>query len=107
MPRYLVSAKYTPEAAAKVREVGYASRVDAVKALAAAVGGTFESIWFTTGDWSIHGVFDFPSEAAAFVVDSVGWASGTFERAIAQPLFTAEEADAAIAAKVDYTPPGS
>ena len=107
MPKYLFSAKYTPEAAATVREAGYASRVDTTKAMAASLGGTCESVWFTTGDWSIHFIIDLPTEAAAFAVDSVAWASGTGERIIFQPLFTAAEADAAIAAKVDYTPPGS
>ena len=107
MPRYMFSAKYTPEAAAKVREAGYASRVEPHKALTASLGGTCESIWFTTGDWSHHVVVDMPSEAAAFAVESVAWATGLVERLNVQPLFTAAEADAVIAADVDYTPPGS
>ena len=107
MPKYLVSSKYPPDAAAKVREAGYASREKAVTALFASLGGTCEGVWFTTGDWSIHAVVDLPSEAAAFALDSFAWASGASERVGVQPLFTAAEADAAIAAKVDYTPPGS
>ena len=110
MPKYLVSSKYPPDAAAKVREAGYASREKAVTGLFASLGGTCESVWFTTGDWSVHIIADLPTEAAAFAADSVAWASGTSgtsERLVVRPLFTAEEADAAIAAKVDYTPPGS
>ena len=107
MTKYLVSAKYTPDAAAKVREAGFASREKAVTALFASPGGTLEALYFTTGDWSIHGVVELPTEAVAFAVDSFAWATGTMERGTLQPLFSATEADAAIAAKVDYTPPGS
>ena len=107
MAKYLFSSKYTPEAAAAVREAGYASRIAATNAMAASVGGTVESIWFTTGDWSVHIIFDFPSEATAFAIESMAWATGNGTSIDVQPLFTPAEADAAIAAKVDFIPPGS
>ena len=41
-----------------------------------------------------------------FAVSSMAGASGTFERFEIHHLRTAEEADKAVAAQVDWTPPG-
>jgi uncharacterized protein with GYD domain len=105
MTRYLVSGKYTPQTTAVLREVGYASRVDALRDALASVGGTLEHFWFTIGEWSFHLIVDVPSDAVNFAIDSMAWSPGAAERFAYQPLYTAEEADAAIAITVDYSPP--
>jgi len=106
MGRYLVCGRYTPEATAAVREAGYASRVEVLEGMFESLGGRLESVYFTIGDLSILGIAELPSTAAEFALDSFTWATGTIESAAIYPLFTGEEADAAIAAQLSWAPPG-
>ena len=108
MPRYVSLVKYTPESLASVRAAGYASRVDALRGAIESIGGKLEAVEFmSSGEWDLMIRAEAPSSEANFAMASMSWASGVAERFVTYEVFTAAEADAAIAASsISYTAPG-
>ncbi|MFN0089989.1 MAG: GYD domain-containing protein [Acidimicrobiales bacterium] len=107
MPRFVIYAKYTPAALTEVRKAGYASREAQMRALPESLGGKLEAAYFMPStQWDFMAIMELPSSAAAFAMASLGNASGSFERADYAELFSADEADAAIAASTTWSPPG-
>jgi uncharacterized protein with GYD domain len=105
MPKYLIEAKYTPEAVRGLKEAGAASRLAAVNEMCAGVGGGVDSFHFAFGKVDAYVVCDLPDdEAAAAVAFTVGASGLTTVRTI--KLLTIEEADAALARSVAYRTPG-
>ena len=107
MPRYLQLAKYTPEALAAVLEAGYSSRQQLADQITGSLGGRVESYnWMKPGgEWDAAVIWDMPAEAF-FAMSGRIAAGGALARSVIYEIQTSQEADAAAAAEVDYTPPG-
>ncbi len=106
MPKYLFKANYTHDGLQGLMSAGGASRVAAVDALAASVGGTSEGFYFAFGDVDAYVIVDLPDdEAAAAAALTVGASGGATVETV--KLLTVDQIDAAIARTVDYRPPGS
>ena len=106
MPKYLFTAKYTPDGVKGIQKAGAASRVAAVKDMCEGLGGSVDSFHFAFGDVDAFVICDMPDdEAAAAAAFTVGANASTQVTTI--KLLTVEEADAAIGRSVAYRPPGS
>ena len=107
MSKYMIKASYSPEGIKGVMAKGGTARVEAIKKLAAGVGGSLESCYFAFGGDDLYAVVDAPSHEAmaaiAGTVTSTGALSG-YETVV---LLTAGQIDAAANMTVDYSPPGA
>ena len=99
MPKYLFTAKYTPDGVKGIQKAGAASRVAAVKDMCKGLGGSLDSFHFAFGDVDVFVICDMPDdEAAAAAAFTVGANVSTQVKTI--KLLTVEEADAAIGRSV-------
>ena len=105
MPKYLITAEYSPEGVEGVKSKGGSSRRDAVAAAVEGLGGKLESFHFGFGEQDAYVLVDMPDNeavsAVALTVNSAGGASMT-----TTVLLSPEEVDEAAQRSVDYTPPG-
>ena len=105
MPKYLMSASFTPDGLKGLREAGAASREAAAHAGAASLGGTVESYYLAFGDHDGYVILDLPDDEAAtawsIAINAAGAAKNTVTK-----LLTAEQVDEAFTRTVDYQPPG-
>jgi uncharacterized protein with GYD domain len=106
MPKYLISANYTPEGMAGERAAGAKSRVDAVTTMIEAMGGRLDSFHFAFGDTDVFVIVDAPDDEAAAAVSIAINGSGAV-RTRTTKLLTVEQVDEALRRTVDYQPPGS
>ncbi len=105
MPKYLITAQYSPEGVEGVKSKGGSSRRDAVAATVEGLGGKLESFYFGFGDDDAFVTVDMPdNEAVAAVALTVNAAGGASINT--KVLLTPEEVDEAAKRSVDYTPPG-
>jgi uncharacterized protein with GYD domain len=105
MAKYLLKVNYTPGGLKGVLAQGGSVRRKAAEATAKSVGGRVESFYFAFGGTDVYVIAEFPDNAAAAALAMNVTASGgaTVETVV---LLTPEEADAAVAKNVGYTPPG-
>ena len=106
MPKYLVQASYTPEAAKAILDKGGSSRPEAVRPMVEALGGTLESFYFAFGDTDAYVLLDMPDNVSVAAVGMTVNAGGAVSIKTTV-LLTPEEVDQATQKSVDYTPPGS
>jgi uncharacterized protein with GYD domain len=106
MPKYLISANYTAQGMAGVRDAGAKSRVDAVTTMLEAMGGRLESFYFAFGDTDVFAVAEAPDDEAAAAVSIAINSSGAVSTRTTK-LLTVEQADEALRRTVNYRPPGS
>ena len=105
MAKYLFKASYSTAGLKGLKKDGAASRSAAVGKMCTSAGGSLESFHFAFGDVDVFAICDLPDdETAAAVAFTIG-ASGAVELETVK-LLTVEQADAAFARSVDYTPPG-
>jgi uncharacterized protein with GYD domain len=105
MPKYLITASYSPEGVEGVKSKGGSSRKDAVAATVEGLGGKLESFYFGFGEHDAYVTVDLPdNEAAAAVALTVNAAGGA--ACTTTVLLTPEEVDSAAERSVAYTPPG-
>ena len=107
MPKFMISASYSPEGVKGVIASGGSSRVAAVTSLAEVVGGSVESFYFAFGGDDVVAIVDPPDNASAVSVAMAVGASGALSSYTTTPLLTAEEMDAAAAKTPGYQPPGA
>jgi len=92
MPKYLITAKYSPEGVEGVKTKGGSSRRDAVAAAVEGLGGKLESFHFAFGEEDAYVIVDMPDNqrvaAVALTLNSTGGAS--METTV---LLTPEEVD--------------
>ena len=105
MPKYLITANYTPEGLSGVRAAGAKSRVDAVSTMLEAMGGSLESFHWAFGDTDVFAIADVPDDEAAAAVAIAINSSGAVSTSTTK-LLTADQIDEALRRSVDYTPPG-
>ena len=106
MPKFMFTGSFTAQGGKGVKAEGGSSRVKAVEALMASVGGSLESYYFSFGadDYVIIG--DLPSnEAAASAALLVGASGAVNNRTVV--LLTADEVDRAVGISAAYRAPGS
>lgn len=107
MSKYLIKASYSPEGLKGVMAKGGSARADAIEKLAAGVGGTVESVYFSFGSEDLYAVVDAPShEAMAAIAGTVGQ-TGAVSRYETVVLLTPAQIDEAADLRIDYSPPGS
>lgn len=105
MPKFLVQAKYKPEAIKGLMKEGGSGRRKAVEQMAAAFGGRVEAFYFAFGDTDAFVVVEAPDNVTAAAVALAVNASGVVS-ATTTPLLTPEEVDQATKKSVTYRPPG-
>ena len=106
MSKYLIKASYSPEGIKGVMAKGGTARVDAIKKLAAGVGGSLESCYFAFGGDDLYAVVDAPSHEAMAAIAGTVTGTGALSNYQTVVLLTADQIDAAANVTVDYTPPG-
>jgi len=106
MPKYLVTASYTPEGARGVLRAGGTSRRDAVAKLAEDLGGSLESFYFAFGGTDVFVVLDLPDNESAAAASLAVGASGAATAQVVVLLAPAD-IDTASQRAVSYRAPGS
>ena len=76
MPHYMFRANYTQQGIQGVMKDGAASRVAAVEAMAASVGGSIVSAYWAFGDDDFFAIAELPDNAAAMAIAATVGASG-------------------------------
>ena len=99
MLTYISSVKYTTEGLARATQVGFVKYRTLVEKAWESVGGKMLSCHLgnTAGEWDVVAIGEVPSRDAAFALANATRLSGGVARSSIQELFTAEEADAALA----------
>ena len=95
MPSYLVQASYSMEAMSSLVKKPQ-NRTEVIRKTVEKLGGTLTGLWLSFGEYDTVAIFDMPdnTSAAAFAL-SVG-AGGACRSVKTTPLFTVEEAVAAM-----------
>jgi len=106
MPKYLITANYTEAGLKGLMKDGATSRVAAINALAAGVGGSVESVYYGFGDNDVFIIGDMPNNEAAAAIALTAGASGA-ATTTTTVLLEPSQVDAAIAMSPAYTPPGA
>jgi uncharacterized protein with GYD domain len=106
MPHYLFRASYTIQGIQGVMKEGAASRLVAVSALAASVGGRIETAYWAFGEDDYITIAELPDNAAAMAIAGAVSSTGA-ARVTTTVLLTAEEVDDAISRRTDYRAPGA
>ncbi|MDH5294980.1 MAG: GYD domain-containing protein [Acidimicrobiia bacterium] len=110
MPRYMSLIKYTPDALAGVRASGFKARFDQLEKVTTAHGGTLISMDFVADDrYDFVAVFELPDHDAFFALNTFSFSLGAIADGMALELYTADQADAALAKSqaTDYRPPSA
>jgi uncharacterized protein with GYD domain len=107
MPKFMATAKYTPQALQGVRKDGYQSRQPALEKLAESLGGKLEQVYFAVSpNCDLVAIMELPDSAAAFALLSMANASGVTQDGDVFELLSPTQADAAISGQIQYIPPG-
>ena len=106
MPKYLISASYTPEGFQGLKKDKASGRKKAVADALASIGGKLESIYYAMGEWDVYIVVDCPDNLSAVSLSAAACSSGLV-RTQTVPLFTVEEADQLFSKSIAYRAPGA
>ena len=106
MPKYMFHGGYTAAGAAGLLKEGGTGRAEAVKQLAASVGGTVESIYWAFGAEDFYIVVDLPDAHAAAALSLSVSASGAVHVTTSE-LMTAADVDDVTRRTVKYRAPGA
>lgn len=107
MPKYMISASYSPEGIKGVMAKGGTARADAISKLAAGVGGYVESFYFAFGGDDVYVVVDAPSHEAMAAIAGTVTSTGVLSNYRTTVLLTPSQIDDAAEMTVDYRPPGA
>ncbi len=105
MPKYLVTGSYSLEGLKGVIKEGGSARMDALKQLVEANGGTLEAAYFAFGPDDYVFICDLPDNVTAAALTVAAAATGTVSPKLTV-LLTPEEVDAATKKVVSYRAPG-
>lgn len=106
MPKYLITANYSPEGIKGVLARGGVARREAVEKSIAELGGTLESFNFAFGDADAFVLVDLPDNVSAAAIGMAVGASG-MASCKTTVLLTPEDIDRAAAVQTNYRAPGS
>jgi uncharacterized protein with GYD domain len=106
VPKFLVEVKYTLEGVKGLKAEGGSARAAQAKALAEALGGKLEAMYFAFGQADAYVLCDMPDNASAAAIGlTVGSSGGLTTNTTV--LLTPEEMDAAAKKDIAYRPPGT
>jgi uncharacterized protein with GYD domain len=105
MPHYLFSARYTQAGIQGVMKEGGTSRSEAVRTLAASLGGSVEAQYWAFGEDDYFVIAELPDNAAAAAIASTVAASGA-AGVRTTVLLTAGDIDEAAKRRGTYRAPG-
>jgi uncharacterized protein with GYD domain len=106
MPKFLIEASYTAEGLRGLAKDKASGRQAVVKEALASVGGKLDAAFFALGDTDVYILCDCPDHVSVAALSLAVSASGMV-RTKTIPLMTVEEADRALAMKLDYHAPGA
>lgn len=106
MPKFLFRASYTAAGAAGVLKEGGTSRMKAISALAASVGGSIETAYWATGADDFFLVAELPDSKSAAALSLTVGASGAVKVTTSE-LFSAADLDEIASRKINYRAPGA
>jgi uncharacterized protein with GYD domain len=105
MPKYLIEASYTADAAKVLKSEGGSARAAATKTLIEGLGGSLECFYFAFGDTDAYIVADMPDNATVAAIQLAVNGSGAItSRTVV--LLTPSEIDEAAKRDVKFRPPG-
>jgi len=106
MSKYMYRVSYTQSGIQGVLKEGGTSRKDFVEKMAAGMGGTIESFYFTFGDQDVIVIADMPDDATAAAVSMAVGGSGaaSIETTV---LLDPSVIDKASGITTGYRPPGA
>jgi uncharacterized protein with GYD domain len=105
MPKFMISAHYTPEGMRGMRKETASVRRRAVEEHLKAIGGRLESMHFMFGEDDVVIIFEAPGNVEVAALSSAVAASGLIQTRTTV-LLTVEEMDAAFAKNVSFRGPG-
>jgi uncharacterized protein with GYD domain len=105
MPKFLVTASYSPDGVKGVLKTGGTARSNAVAKSVEGLGGTMESFYFAFGADDAIVIVDLPDNVAAAALGLAVSATG-LAAVRTTVLLTPDELDQAASREVSYTPPG-
>jgi uncharacterized protein with GYD domain len=105
MPKYLITASYTPEGVKGVLKDGGTKRRQAAEAAIKSVGGRMDAFYFAFGDHDAILIVDAPDNASVASASLAINASGAVQTKTTV-LLTPEEVDQATKKTATYQPPG-
>ena len=105
MPRYLITAAYTPDGAKGLMKEGGSARRAAAEQALKSVGAKMEAFYFALGDNDAYVIVDAPDNAAMAAASVAINASGAVHSKTIV-LMTPEEMDQATKKSVTYRAPG-
>jgi uncharacterized protein with GYD domain len=107
MAKYMIKASYSPEGVKGLMAKGGSARAEAIEKLAAGVGGSVESVYFSFGSDDLYAIVDAPSHEAMAAIAGTVVQTGALTNYETVVLLTPAQLDEASSLTVDYTPPGS
>jgi len=106
MPHYLFRASYSVQGIQGVMKEGAASRIAAVEAMAASVGGKILCSYWAFGDDDFFTIGELPDNGAAMAIAAAVGSSGA-AKVTTTVLLTAAETDEALSRHAAYRAPGA
>jgi uncharacterized protein with GYD domain len=106
MPKYLITASYTPEGTKGLLAEGGSGRKAVVQKAVQGLGGKLDAMYFAYGDTDVVLICDMPDAASGLALSLAANASGTV-KVRTTPLITVEEVDAACKTSVSYRGAGA
>jgi uncharacterized protein with GYD domain len=106
MAKFLVQASYSVEGTQGLLKEGGSKRRAAIQDAVQALGGKLEAIYFALGDTDVFLIVEAPDAASVMGLSMVARAAGALSTGKTTQLFTAEEMDKAVKAKINYRKPG-
>jgi uncharacterized protein with GYD domain len=106
MPKYLITASYSPEGARGLLKEGGTSRRSAIGKLVGDAGGSVECFYYAFGSDDVYVIIELPDSATVAALALTLSASGAVA-VRTTVLLTPEEIDQAAGKTVDYRPPGA
>ena len=105
MPKYLMEASYTADAAKGLAKEGGTSRRKTIEELVKGLQGRLEAFYYAFGGSDVYLIVDLPDAATAAAVSLAVNQSGAVQLKTIV-LMTVEEMDQAAKKTVAYRPPG-
>ena len=105
MPKYLITASYSPEGLKGLQKDKASGRLKAVTAAVEGLGGKVECFYNALGKDDAYVIVDLPDNVSAAALGVTVSAAG-LARTRTTALLTVEETDRALEKSVNYRPPG-
>jgi uncharacterized protein with GYD domain len=106
VPKYMWKVSYSQQGIQGVVRQGADDRVEQIRGMVAANGGTLEGFYFAFGDTDAYVIADMPSDTTTAAVSIAVASSGTANVETVK-LLTPAEVDEARGIQTGYVPPGS